>query len=70
MMVIALLAAAASPQLQTHRAGAVHQATATVRMLPAARIESGSISDTALVRKITVRRDDGSEAIERLIEFP
>jgi len=46
------------------------QATATVRILPGARITASEVPETAIVRETRVRGSDGIERNARLVEFP
>lgn len=73
MVVLALLAAAASPPPATPvRANApvLTQARATVRIVSAARIAGDRLPDEAIVTQVRVRGDDGSQGTEQLVEFP
>lgn len=69
LLAIAATAALAQPPSEPARP-AVHQATATVRILSGARIWLGMVPADAQVRAINVRDSQGSSTTVRLIEFP
>lgn len=71
MIALALLAsvvAQAAPQ--DRRPQVAVQATATVRILPGARITATETPHSALVRNARIKSADGSEETVKLIEFP
>lgn len=71
MIALALLASvAAQAQPQDTRPQVAVQATATVRILPGARVTATETPDSALVRKAQIKNADGREETVRIVEFP
>ena len=74
MLLFALAAIAASPvdgpSPPQMPGRAIHQATATVRIVAGERIGAGRLPETAIVTDTMVKDADGSERPARLIEFP
>ena len=71
MLGLVLLAASAAAQPQdAPRRPAVAQATATVRIVAAARVTSEHTPAEAIARNTEIRSPDGSVRLARLVEFP
>ena len=74
MMIIALLAAAAAAATPTAPSSPerqlVRQATATVRIISGARVDSATTPRDALVRQVKLESADGSRQALKLVEFP
>lgn len=51
-------------------ARAIHEATATVRIIAGERISAGRLPETAIVTDTILKDADGSEKPARLVEFP
>ena len=68
MMILALIAAAASQPVEA-RAGAVVQASATVRIISGKRMTLGTKVPEAELRRTSVRDADGRQKPAQLIEF-
>jgi hypothetical protein len=72
MMLLAILASAtaAAPAQWTPAREPVVQATASVRIVPGARISSARIPAEAMVSERKIRGADGVERNARIVEFP
>ena len=70
MLGILLLAASTAAQPLASPSGAVvWQATASVRILPGARISAGDTPEIAMVREARISTSDGGSRRVRLVEF-
>ena len=69
MLVVALLAAAASQQAAATRPTPVVQATATIRIISGERLKLGQQPQSAQLRQAQFRDSDGQVRPARLIEF-
>lgn len=70
MLALAIFAASVPTQPQARPPKPLVQATATVRIVSAARITREETPEGALVRKTQVRTADGRPEMVRLVEFP